>query len=415
VRTTRLPVALLVLVTTVAVAQPSAHVKGPDGKWKPIPVQEQDGRLLIQLAPSETPNGQATIVVNKPDWMVLDDEEAPLLLSLTVGEESIATEGDLDLGAHDSEVPPISVRVIDDANPLDAKSVRLIFPGHNLQPEIDVSAIRVPAKSAEFTVKLPELLPGVYRGELSIADLSPQSNTLRAECTLKVFGISLGAEGKEVRLASPDAAYTIDQKARLPLLIAENGVSPYVTGQVAGSWVYPREILSSEITEDAPDRKVCRITMNVGDSSGKPIDQPGHYEYDLEVRKDSPCLIVRGRVFNDVADGTVYTFWGWLPGDGYDTADGHKSWTMTYASVGQVGWIYLPSKDPKKPGTGWISPQDFGESRFGTMLLYTVPQKIDTKKGDSVETAFAIMPANSPEEVAAEAAHLAELGVFAQE
>jgi len=85
---------------------------------------------------------------------------------------------------------------------------------------------------------------------------------------------------------------------------------------------------------------------------------------------------------------------------------------MSYSDVGEVGWVYLPPKSAGKAGIGWVSPLKFGESRFGTMLLYNSPQKVQTKLGESAQTRFAIMPADSADEVRAVAEKLDELGVW---
>jgi hypothetical protein len=123
-------------------------------------------------------------------------------------------------------------------------------------------------------------------------------------------------------------------------------------------------------------------------------------------------LLVTSRLLNEVADGDVYCFWGWPGGDGFHTEAGRQEWTMTYAHVGEVGWVFLPAQSAGKSGIGWISPMVFGQSRFGTMLLYTSPQRLPRKVGEGVSMQFAIMPAQSADEVRAVAEKIEELGVW---
>lgn len=401
------------LAVACAQAGPLAYVRGADGKWREIPARQENGRVTISLTPAEIPSGRATIVINKPDWMKLDDEGAPMLLSVRVGDTGVATDGALDLGTFDEHIPPITIRLADDYNPLDPTSFRLDLKGLPAPPQVKAAGVGPPAKTGQFIVTLPGLSPGSYEGELVVSDLSPQANTLHVPCKLSVFGVAIPEDLSTVTVATGSAVYRIAKSARLPLIVGDGGPQVYITGQPPGALMYAREITEAKLIEDTAQRKVCRVVSAiVGDAGGKPIDKPGRFEFDLEVRRDLPCLIVKSRCFDLTADGETYVFWGWPGGDGFDTPDGHKDWCMKYEEIGEVGWVYLPSETPDKPGLGWISPLAFGESRFGTMLLYTSPTRIPTKKGEAVEMPFALMPANSAEEVAKVANQLQELGVW---
>ena len=106
-------------------------------------------------------------------------------------------------------------------------------------------------------------------------------------------------------------------------------------------------------------------------------------------------------------------FWGWLPGAGYVTSDGEThEWSMSYDDVTPDRWLLLPSKTEGTPGVGWISSEDFGESRFGTMVLYTDPRKPTVEAGGSVSMTFALMPATDIQEVADVAQRLVEEGAL---
>lgn len=401
------------VASVVAPAAPTVHVKGLDGTWKALPATRQQGRVVVDLTPADAPGGMTTLVINKPDWMVLDDTQPPLLLSVLVGDQPVAVDGALNLGVHDARIPPITVRVADAANPIDPTAAQVRLQNASAQVRVDASSVKPPDTSGLFTVTLSGLAPGVYSGEIVAADMSPQANRLTAPFKIAVFGATIDEDSKSVSLASTEASYRVTPDAKVPITIGGADAQAYVTGQLEG-WMYPRAIESARLVLDEPDVKICRVVTGVGDSSGEPIDAPGRYEYDLQVRRDLPCLIVESRLYNDLEDREAYMFWGWLPGAGYETADGPEDWTMTYREIGQVGWIYLPSATEARPGIGWISPLMFGESRFGNMLLYTAPQKAPCKKGDSVQMSFALMPATSAEEVGRVAAKIDELGIWQQ-
>lgn len=393
-------------------AAPTAHVRGADGEWREVPVEQAEGRVTVRLAPADGPGGRATLVVNKPAWMRLDDDAPPLLLTVALGEEGIAVNGELDLGVVDADAPPLTVRVADERNPVDPASFRLALSGAPGPAQVTARA-GPPERTGEFVVELPRLAPGSYRGEFVVTDMSPQGNALRVPVRLAVFGIAVAEDLSRVTCSTGAAAFRLDRSPKLPIVVEGGGQQLYITGQPPGALLYPREITGAELIVDTPERKVCRVVAaEVGTHDGRPVDEPGRFEFDLEVRSDLPCLIVRSRCFNETRDGETYAFWGWPGGAGFHTPDGEQEWSMTYRDIGKVGWVFLPSAAPDSPGLGWISPLKFGESRFGTMLLYTEPTRIPTRRGEAVEMDFALMPAMSAEEVAEVAERLEGLGVW---
>lgn len=402
----------LPLMCAEAFGAPTAHVRSADGRWTQAQVQDLGEAIVVRIGPELATAGSATLVVNKPDWMQLEDDAAPMAVAARLGEQGLSVEGGIDLGALGSTAPQLVLRVADAANPIDPASLRVLIPGNDAPVQLDASALAVPSRTGEVSVQLPGMKPGAYQGTLSIADLSPQANTLRLPLRFTVFGIEPDVPGSRIALASPAASFQVTAQSKLPLLVEAAGQTVYVTGQVGGTWMYPREMRSAEMIEDTPERAVCRVTTGVGTDTGAEIDKPGTYEYELEVRKDLPCLLVTSRLLNEVADGDVYCFWGWPGGDGFHTEAGRQEWSMTYADLGKVGWVYLPPQSAGKSGIGWISPLVFGQSRFGTMLLYTSPQRLPCKAGEKVSMRFAIMPASSPDEVRAVAEKIEELGVW---
>ncbi len=396
----------------VRAQEPVAHVRGADGKWREVPIERTDGKTTVKLTPQLTAGGRATIVLDKPEWMTLEDSLPPMILSATVGEKALSSEGGLDLGAWGATPPPLRLSVADDGNPVDPESIQV--RGLPAAATVDAGTLGPPQRTGEVTITLPELPAGVYDAGLCVADLSPQSNTLRVPLRLAIMGVRVAADGSGVTLVNGHSEYTMANGAHVPLTIGPGGPTAYVTGQVGGTFFFPREVSGVEVLQDTAEIKSCRVTTKIGDADGKPLEMAGRFEVDLTVRSDLPCLLARSRCFNEVADGEVYTFWGWLAGKGFETAEGPQEWLGAYQNVGKVGWVYLPPTAAGRPGIGWISPLMFQQSRFNTLLLLTDPTRIATKKGEAVDMDFAIMPAESAEQVAQVAAQLDEMGIWKQ-
>lgn len=392
-------------------AEPVAHVKGADGKWREVRVEQTGDGVTLKLSPQELSGGRAIVVVDKPEWMQLEDSMAPMVFNARIGDRQLDTGAGLDLGAWSTAPPALSLSVGDDGNPVDPAGVQVV--GLPTAPTVDVSKLGPPAKTGDITIALPELSPGVYRARLLLSDLSPQANLLTVPLRLAVMGVSATEDKSAVTLVNGATEYKMALGAHVPLTIGPGGPTAFITGQVGGTFFFPREITGIEMLPDTAESKSCRVTTSIGDADGKPLELPGRFEFDLTVRNDLPCLLVRSHCYNEVADGEVYSFWGWLPGKGFTTPSGPQEWSGTYQDVGKVGWVFLPG-DGGKPGIGWISPLVFQQSRFNTMLLLTSPTRIATKKGEAVSMDFAIMPAGSAEEVAEAADKLAELGVWGQ-
>ncbi len=410
--------ALLVVATLAAVTafgqEATVYLRGADGTWQQIKAEKAEGAISFRLTTQQVPDGHAVVVVNKPEWMVLEDETPPEITAVSFEGRKIEAAGPIDLGSLGAAPRTITVETRDDQNPLDPNSARVMFDAATGRIEVDASRLGPPEKSGSFTATLPDLPPGVYKGAARIADLSPQGNTAQAPITFSIFGIEVSEDQQRAHIAGAGGAFEVKADRQAFITVGPHGPSMYLTVQNAGNYLYVREFTSAESIKDSPQAKAVRVTCALEDIDGKALnteEAATEVSYDLEVRADLPCLLVTSRAKNLGKEQDMYCFWGWLPGDGYVTADGERhEWTMEYGDVGQVGWVYLPPSKPGGTGVGWISPLRFGESRFGTMLLYTEPTRIKTKTGGVVETSFAIMPADSPDQVAAAAQKLRDSG-----
>lgn len=412
----RTPAAFLIagLLAAGALAQEgTVHLRQADGSWQQIEAQVTDGAISFRLGPEQAPDGQATVVINKPDWMVLEDETPPRLTGVVIDGKLTELAGEIDLGGLAEAPKGIVFEIADEQNPLDPRSARITLADVVSAADVDTSRLGPPEQRGSFTVSLADLPPGAYAGHVEVADLSPQGNVARIPISFSIFGIQVSDDGQAVRLAGPGSSFEVNAHKQQFLRIGAGGPTMYLTAQNAGNYLYVREFTGVETIEDSAQAKAVRVSCSLQDIDDNPLETEAaatEVTYDLEVRSDLPCLLVACRAKNLGDKQSVYCFWGWPPGEGYVTPDGEHEWKMEYAEIGPVSWVYLPPTRPGATGLGWISPLPFGESRFGTMLLYTEPKHIETETDGVVEMQFAVMPAESAEQVATAADKLAEMG-----
>jgi len=402
------------LLTMGALAQEgTVHLRQADGTWQQIQAQVTDGAISFRLDPQQVPDGHATVVINKPDWMVLEDETPPQVTAFVIEGKRTEVAGPVNLGGLAEAPKEIVFEVADEQNPLDPRSARLTLEEVAARAEADASKLGPPEQRGSFTVSLADLPPGTYRGHVEVADLSPQGNLARVPISFSIFGIQASDDRQTVRLAGPGSSFEVKAHKQQFLRIGADGPTMYLTVQNAGNYLYVREFTGIETVEDSARAKAVRVSCSLQDIDDNPLETEAaatEVTYDLKVRSDLPCMLVTSRAKNLGDEQSVYCFWGWPPGEGYVTPDGEHEWKMEYAEIGPVGWVYLSPTRPGATGLGWISPLPFGESRFGTVLLYTEPKHIETETDGVVEMQFAVMPAESAEQVAAVAEKLQKIG-----
>ncbi|MEA3400783.1 MAG: hypothetical protein U9R79_05990 [Armatimonadota bacterium] len=410
--------ALIALCALVGPAEAATvHIRGGDGQWQEVEAEEAGGVVSFSIAPEQAAGGRALVVINKPDWMVLDDAQPPRVVGYAIGEESVALQAGrgMDLGGLADEQRVISFDVVDDANPVDTQSMRLEVSGGDAA-RFEVVAEDRQARSATVRLDLSGLGPGAYDGSLTVADLSPLANEAAVPLRFSIAGAEVAADGQSVSLAGGGAGFTARAQWQENVVVDAAEVSAYLTVQAGGAYLYCREFRNLEVLGERNGWQIVQADAALRDKDGQPFsdEEAGlHLSYRFGVHPDHPALMVMAEATNLAdAERELYCFWGWLPGDGYVTAQGEHEWSMQYDEIGPVGWVYLPARRGDLPGVGWISDQVFGESRFGTMLLYTDPKHVPTGAGEAVRTLFAITPADAPEEVAEEAAALVAAGII---
>jgi hypothetical protein len=246
---------------------------------------------------------------------------------------------------------------------------------------------------------LSSLPVGSHEAVLEACDLSPAANALRVPLHIAVNGVLRQDDGQTVVVTRAGHDYILggSGKGQGFLRLGSGGPAAYLTTQVGDKFVYARDVVAME---DLDEGAGLRLRTDIIGIEGQDFGQIAELEFDVATHSEFPGLLLTSRARNLGPDAEVYCFWGWLPGAGFFTAEGEQAWSMTYRDLGNVGWVFLPPTQPGSPGIGVLSALRFGESRFGTLLLYTDPQRIMAAAGDAVEMRLAFMRADDAETVA---------------
>lgn len=377
---------LTLLVTVGALAAPaSVFIRVKDGQWVKTTGKPGPGAVSVTLPVDQLTGGCADVVVNKPEWMVLDDQEAPRLAWVKLNEVEMKAANIVDLGVINDFPAVLDFGIKDNANPLQASSAVFRLTPTQTGVTVDTSRLGFPTPSGRLRVVVPRLPAGAYTAVLRLADAAPDANTLELTVRFGVTGFSVSEDNQTVSIGTPGGGFVLRSSPQATLSTG-SGAAAYLTANIQGQHMYLEKITDIQVLHDTPELKTLRVVGTPGETDKK---QDGsklcRLEYDLSVRAGLPCLLVTSRIINLGPKGGLYCWWGWLPGAGYADSSGRHEWSKAYKTVGKVGWVFLPSEKPSVDNIGWLSPLVFGESRFGSMLLYTDPQTIpDVETGGAV-------------------------------
>jgi hypothetical protein len=401
----------LLLASSLWAAPVTAYVRGAEGKWLKTQANDEGGRITLSLKPEQIGGGETVVIVNKPVWMVLEDNEAPKLAWLRLNGVDRKAEGG-DLGVLSKFPVTIALGLKDNANPLNPQGVQVSLPLEAGPAQPDVAELGPPKPNGRMSFEIPQLPPGEYAVRVSVPDLSPQANTLTVPLSFRVIGFAPSDDLQTIRIGTPGGGFTFRAKKTGELQVGDT-TPAYLSTGLAGQYLYIDKIERVETLQDTAHVKTIRLHVRPGETDKQEDGAKlARLEYDLTVRDDLPCLLVTSRTINLGAKQEVYTWWGWLPGTKWADPAGEHEWSGKYQDVGKVGWVFLPQGKAETPGIGWITPQVFGESRFNTMLLYTEPTRISTETDGGVEIRFGLMPASRAEDVAATAEKIKALGLW---
>ncbi len=366
----------------------------PGAAWLPLTAARHEGAVTLTVAPSDAEGGRVLLVVGKPEWMALDDETAPRLRAAFADGRAVEVGEGLEV-VEEGKGPHLRVVVGDEANPVDPASLSVWVDGRRVAPQTTEEV----EEGLAATFDLTSLAVGGHIGTLEARDLAPAANVLRLPLRLAVNGLLRHADGQTVTIARAGREYTVGGSGRGQSFVrlGEDGPSAYLTTQVGDRFVYARDVVA---IEELPDQQGLSLRTDIVGIEGQDFGQIAELAFDVGTLSEFPGILLTSHARNLGAAAEVYCFWGWLPGEGFVTPEGQQAWSMTYRDIGHVGWVFLPPVRAGSPGIGVLSALRFGESRFGTLLLYTDPQRIPTATGEGVMMRLALMQAENAQAVA---------------
>lgn len=388
-------VAVLILVVVASmVCADTVYYRTDDGSWQQMEATATGETVKIMITPDAAPGGKATLVVNKPQWMVLDDDTPPQITGMKVDGKTVAVADVLDFGGFGAEVADIELAIADDSNPISPQVAFSLSDSRGADIEVDATGLGEPAKSGNLIIHLAGLGAGRYTGNLTIRDMAPLSNERTWPIAFGVMGISIADDLQKVSISNGTAGYEMKSGDIANQLLLPTGQWAKLTTNIPGNFTYPRQFTDVEIVEDTPEQKTVLVYANAQTLKNEPIEDMVEFEYELTVRADTPAIVVTSRSFN-ISD-KVQSFapnWGWLGAPYYATADGRQEWhsdaANKYYTIGNVNWVWLAPRKTDEPGLLWVSRDKFGEFTGGSILTYGESGQLEVDEAAEMRMIFA--------------------------
>lgn len=156
-----------------AAATPKVFLRSANGKWQPADFKLQDDRIVFHLDPAALGSASATLLINPPAGLVMDDYAAPVVSALKVDGKPAAAKATVDLGNTVQTPRTIAVAFTDALNLIALDSARVQLDGEKFK---NFTIKRDGIKSAVIRVQFDELDYGKHELAVSVADVSPQWN-----------------------------------------------------------------------------------------------------------------------------------------------------------------------------------------------------------------------------------------------
>jgi len=380
-----------------------AYFKGREGRWQETPTSAgpRPGTAQVRLDTAQVSNGKTWLVVNKPEWIELNDTSPPKVVSLKLGAEPMVDSvGEIDLGSPDPGVV-VQMTVADGANRVSMAKCSALFDGEPARVQVRHGA---DLKEAALSFAIPRDCGfGRHTLVLRAGDEAPATNAVERTFTFAWFGVDLAADGKAVILHAATTSYTVPGRNAIihAPFISQRDIRVALTG--TGGFLHTEELKGPpEITVDEPERKVVIVRPAL--YKGKATEPSDDYDFvlELEIRRGFPGLLVTSRAIAEKPIAKGYKFWSeFLAGDHYIGSDGRRyEWHPRYADIEPQGWVYLPPAADNGTGYGLITNGRLDEYLGNCALIFTKPQHyLNMKPGDEIRVKFAVVPASGPDEV----------------
>ena len=391
-----------------------AYCKSRRGQWVEAPTTagERPHTVQVRLDPADLDAGRTRVVVNKPEWVVLDDNTPPAVVRVALDAQALADSGaEISLPA----LAPGSVlemTVQDSANRiaadrggglLDAKPVALQVNPDPADP-----------KRATLSLKVPSNLGfGRHQLVLRARDESPEANAVERRFAFVRFGVEIAGDGQSLRLHASGASFSCpgdDLGIISAPFIHRRDIRVCMNGK--GGFLHTEGFKSRPtLVTDEPDRKVVRVQPALYLKDAKKPSTEFELVLDMEIRRDFPGLLVSSRATATAPFKKGYQFWSeFHSGPHYIGSDGRRvEWHARYAPIEPQGWIYLSPERPDDTGYGVATNGTLGEYLGNCLLLFTKPkQHPNMAAGDVIQIRFAVVPVTGPDEMAKGAEQIAD-------
>ena len=154
----------------------SVFVKGSGG-WQPADYTMAGETVIFRLRPGELGSSEMRLLIDPPAWLDIDDITPPTLTGLKIGGRPVAAEPTLHLGMAPDAPATIRMGARDAENRLALESAAATLDGVPLPAE-GITVERIDDQSASVEVRLGTIEYGSHRVVVSIADASPQANSV---------------------------------------------------------------------------------------------------------------------------------------------------------------------------------------------------------------------------------------------
>lgn len=150
-----------------------------DGAWKPLSVEQAGGTVAF----TQPPDAMATtlVLLDKPDWLQLPDEEAPSVDAISIDGGAVAAAAEVNLGHLGATPKSIQITISDAKNPLATSRAVVGIDGR--EPSATGGAVNVTqskdGRHADLTISLGELPQASHTLCVTVPDASPALNTAR--------------------------------------------------------------------------------------------------------------------------------------------------------------------------------------------------------------------------------------------
>ncbi len=160
-------------------------LRDAEGAWRPLAVEYADGQATLRI-PTDA-GGRAVILLDKPEWLALEDQTPPAVIGVAVdGADVEPAEGVVKLGHQGAPPEVVEVTCADGENPLDLGSLLATLNGVPLSADagqVEVAKGDEAGRSATVTIRPGELAEDDYSLELRITDASVDRWPVKLEVT----------------------------------------------------------------------------------------------------------------------------------------------------------------------------------------------------------------------------------------